>query len=64
MKTCKNCGSPYDPAARAAPRATWYDLERMEYCTESCARSAENRRYYQSRRKNKKAPIKEAAKGN
>ena len=58
MKTCRNCQSEYDPYTRAAPHATWFDIERMEYCSEPCARQSENRRYYQSHKASRKrAPL-------
>jgi len=47
-KTCANCGKRFDPADRAAVDANTAALDEIKYCSETCARSAENRRYYKA----------------
>ena len=45
---CPVCGRDFDPADRTATHAHAGDLDRIKYCSETCARRAENRRYYQA----------------
>ncbi|HEY4690861.1 MAG TPA: hypothetical protein VIK33_16235 [Anaerolineae bacterium] len=49
MRVCPTCGKRFDPADRSAPTADPVrDTERIKYCSEKCARKAENRRHYQA----------------
>lgn len=51
---CANCNKQFDPANRVAPSANEGALAQVRYCTERCARQAENKRYYSKRRKDKR----------
>jgi len=57
-KTCANCGKRFDPADRAAVDANTAALDEIKYCSETCARSAENRRYYKAHKKKKQKTTK------
>lgn len=51
---CANCGREFDPASRASPTALEGSVVQIKYCSEKCARSAENRRYYRRKKRKKK----------
>lgn len=56
---CPVCHKRFDPAAdRAAPTAAAGSIEQIKYCSERCARSAENRRAYLKRLGRKKTVTK------
>lgn len=50
MKTCPVCHTQFNERARAAEGddATSDVLGRIKYCSEKCARKAENKRYYEA----------------
>lgn len=52
MKTCPTCDTRFDERerAKAGADATSDVLARIKYCSEKCARKAENRRYYAAHR--------------
>ena len=52
LKTCPTCGQKFDPADRLSPNAVQpeWSIEQMRYCSETCARRAENRRAYRRRK--------------
>lgn len=45
MRTCPACDREFDPAARASRAVDW-GTDRIVYCSERCARRAQNARYY------------------
>jgi hypothetical protein len=47
MKCC-NCGQDFDPANRVRTDANSGAIDEVKYCSEKCARQAENKRYYQA----------------
>jgi hypothetical protein len=47
-KACPECGNAFDPADRALAGAQAGAVAQIKYCSEICARKAENRRYYQT----------------
>jgi len=49
--TCPVCGKRFRKEDRAAPDANDAQIEQIKYCSEKCARKAENRRYYQAHKK-------------
>jgi C4-type Zn-finger protein len=49
--TCPVCQRQFDPANRAGPTTPEGSIVQMRYCSEQCARKAENARYYQERKK-------------
>lgn len=50
-KKCSTCGKSFDPADRAAIHANVGNLNQIKYCSETCARKAENQRYYAKHQK-------------
>lgn len=49
-KICQECGSEYDTRIRVPSRNRGADTQSM-YCSESCARRAQNRRAYEKEKK-------------
>jgi len=43
---CPICNRTFDPADRVQPGAQAGAEVQVKYCSEACARKAENRRYY------------------
>jgi len=48
---CPVCGRNFDPADRVQPGAQAGAEVQVKYCSETCARKAENRRYYAAHKK-------------
>ncbi len=48
---CANCGTEFDPADRVSAGAIEAAVIQVKYCSETCARAAENKRYYQTHKK-------------
>ena len=47
-QTCSTCQKPFDPANRASPGANEGAAVQIVYCSDACARKAENKRYYEA----------------
>lgn len=50
MKICVECGKEFDQADRLSATSLVANEDRVKYCSEKCARRAENRRAYQRRK--------------
>lgn len=46
MLTCPVCSREFDPGDRTGPTTLDGSLVQVVYCSETCTRKAENRRYY------------------
>jgi len=52
-RICQNCHKEFDTADRVSSTAIDGSEVQVKYCSEKCARQAENRRAYQKRKENK-----------
>lgn len=47
---CPVCKREFDPGDRVSIDANQASIDRTVYCSETCARKAENKRYYEAHR--------------
>jgi len=54
---CASCGKRFRKEDRAAPDANDAQIEQIKYCSERCARKAENKRYYETHKEKIKGRV-------